>query len=185
MAGRPLRVLNVAEKPSVAKEASRILNGGGLPQSMRHQGVNYNAVWMFGATVQNRQCDMRFTSITGASSPAAATTRTHTPPGHLLESEFSPQHRSWRGCQSSDLIDPSRSKLVTNVRKDCGPLQAMLQKEAATADWLILWLDCDREGEAIAEEARLPERRSKAGPAPSRARRRCRACAKRPTAGCW
>ena len=31
MAGRPVSVLNIAEKPSVAREVSRILNGGQLP----------------------------------------------------------------------------------------------------------------------------------------------------------
>lgn len=75
MAGRPLRVLNVAEKPSVAKEASRILNGGTQPQRMVYPEAQYNAVWSFGATVEGRQCDMRFTSITGANSPAALARR--------------------------------------------------------------------------------------------------------------
>jgi DNA topoisomerase IA len=40
------------------------------------------------------------------------------------------------------------------IRRDCEPLQALLSSEARAADWLILWLDCDREGEAICQEAR-------------------------------
>ena len=40
------------------------------------------------------------------------------------------------------------------MRDNNASLQAMLQEEARSADWLLLWLDCDREGEAICEEVR-------------------------------
>jgi DNA topoisomerase-3 len=80
------------------------------------------------------------------------------PAGHLLERDFGPAWKGWRTCAESDLIDPSKAQLVTAVRRDCEPLQAMLRAEARRAAWLILWLDCDREGEAICHEARRATR---------------------------
>ncbi len=81
-----------------------------------------------------------------------------TPLGHLLESDFGPAWKGWRSCAEGDLIDPSRAQLVTGVRGGCEPLQVMLRNEARGAAWLILWLDCDREGEAICHEARRAPR---------------------------
>ena len=115
---------------------------------------------MFRCTIQNTPCDMRFTSITGAArvhhrcgAPRRAE-RCCAPPGHLLDPDFGPAWKGWRSCAESELIDPARSHLVTSVRRDCEPLERMLQTEARGAAWLILWLDCDREGEAICQEAR-------------------------------
>jgi DNA topoisomerase IA len=42
----PPKVLNVAEKPSVAKEISRILNGGHIPRG-RDGGNNYCRIYDF------------------------------------------------------------------------------------------------------------------------------------------
>lgn len=58
------------------------------------------------------------------------------------------------------MIDPSASSLVTAVRKDCDAQQTLLREEARRAAWLILWLDCDREGEAIAHEVHARPRRA-------------------------
>ena len=91
----PIHVLNVAEKPSVAKEVARILNQGGQPNSRRecgcvrtavaanapvlfgrplplplpshaHSSAVYNPIWDFGCTIAGQPGDMHFTSITGA-----------------------------------------------------------------------------------------------------------------------
>lgn len=73
-------------------------------------------------------------------------------PGHLLEYEFAAEYRKWRSCPEGDLI--STAPLEAHVRDKNESLKRMLQTEARAADWLLLWLDCDREGEAICEEVR-------------------------------
>ena len=129
----PIRVLNVAEKPSVAKEVSRVLNGGSLPPSRRGPS-QYNTIYEFPYTVENRQCTMAFTSVTG----------------HLMEVDFEPAHKNWKGCNPGVLIEGA--PVVKRVAHNKGLVAENLQKEARRASWLILWLDCDREGENIAFE---------------------------------
>jgi DNA topoisomerase-3 len=73
-------------------------------------------------------------------------------PGHLLEYEFGSEYKSWASSDSGELI--SRAPLFARVRDKHQHLEQMLLHEARHAQWLILWLDCDREGEAIAEEVR-------------------------------
>ena len=112
---------------------------------------------------------MRFTSITGAR-PAARVAagpracalrraRSASEPacgsaGHLLDYDFGPAHRQWKSCPEGELIDTSKAFIKASVRKDCEALETLLKAEARGAQWLILWLDCDREGEAICHEAR-------------------------------
>jgi DNA topoisomerase-3 len=75
------KVLNVAEKPSVAKEISRLLSGNPNPRS-REGGTNYNRVYEFGCQIQGQNFDMLFTSVLG----------------HLHELEFvEPYCRNWGG----------------------------------------------------------------------------------------
>ena len=44
--------------------------------------------------------------------------------------------------------------IETTYSQDMEPLKIMLQSQARTANAIILWLDCDREGEAISDEVR-------------------------------
>ncbi|KAK2977892.1 hypothetical protein RJ640_022683, partial [Escallonia rubra] len=125
MGGGGIRVLNVAEKPSVAKAVSGILS--------RNQGLRvrdgrsrYNRIFEFDYTIHGQPCHMLFTSVTG----------------HLMELEFEDRYRKWHSCdpvqlyQAPDKLDIKRT----------------LEDEARKCQWLVLWLDCDREGENIAFE---------------------------------
>ena len=129
----PIRVLNVAEKPSVAKEVSRVLNGGRQP-SFRRGKSQYNANWEFAYTVENRPCHMVFTSVTG----------------HLMEMAFDGATKNWRSCNPCELLEAK--PVFKTVGKGKDAVAENLQAEARNAAWLILWLDCDREGENIAFE---------------------------------
>ncbi|KAK6150821.1 hypothetical protein DH2020_015753 [Rehmannia glutinosa] len=133
--GRPLRALNVAEKPSVAKAVSGILSktpsSGGL--RVRDGRSRYNRIFEFNYTIQNQQVHMSFTSVTG----------------HLMELDFEDRYRKWHSCDPVDLYHAPVKKYVP---EDKSEIEKTLEEEARKCQWLILWLDCDREGENIAFE---------------------------------
>uniref|UniRef100_K3WHB4 DNA topoisomerase n=1 Tax=Globisporangium ultimum (strain ATCC 200006 / CBS 805.95 / DAOM BR144) TaxID=431595 RepID=K3WHB4_GLOUD len=128
-----MKVLNVAEKPSVAKEIANILSGG---QSQRGFS-QYNPVYEFPYQIQNQHVTMVVTSVTG----------------HLMELEFDASYRSWYSCSPMDLFT---AKVAKKVRNDDTQkkIEKTLMKEARQSQWLVLWLDCDREGENIAFEVK-------------------------------
>jgi DNA topoisomerase III len=125
------RVLHVAEKPSVAKGISGILGGG---SARRRAGKSkYNPIYEFEYTLEGQRCDNVVTSVSG----------------HLMEIDTPASHRGWRSCDPVELFDV---ELVKDVRKDMDLIAKNLQVEARRCHWLVLWLDCDREGENIAFE---------------------------------
>ena len=69
--------------------------------------------------------------------------------GHLMEMDFQAPYNKWRACPNEQLYTAPIVSYVPDNKKD---VQRNLQKEARGCQWLVLWLDCDREGEAIAFE---------------------------------
>ncbi|KAJ0981608.1 hypothetical protein J5N97_009863 [Dioscorea zingiberensis] len=126
-------VLNVAEKPSVAKSVAEILSrsGGGLRS--REGRSRYNRVFEFDYSIRGQRCHMLMTSVTG----------------HLMELEFEDRYRKWHSCDPADLYHAPVRKHVPQDKLD---LKRTLEEEARKCQWLVLWLDCDREGENIAFE---------------------------------
>uniref|UniRef100_M1BH00 DNA topoisomerase n=1 Tax=Solanum tuberosum TaxID=4113 RepID=M1BH00_SOLTU len=95
--GRVIRVLNVAEKPSVAKAVSGILSKnqpGGM--RVRDGRSRYNKIFEFNYTIRNQPCQMLFTSVTG----------------HLMELEFDERYRKWHSCDPLDLYNAPVRKFV-------------------------------------------------------------------------
>ena len=126
------RVLNVAEKPSVAKEISRVLSNG---QARARDGLTpWNKVWEFPYVVRGRQVSMVFTSVTG----------------HLSNFEFDDSHKRWNGVDPRELL--LNARVVKRVSEDKRKTADNVKREARGCDTVILWLDCDREGENIAFE---------------------------------
>lgn len=70
--------------------------------------------------------------------------------GHLLELEFNSPYNKWSGCRPAELYTAPVSKQV--ARGEGEKIKRNLQTLARRAQWLVLWLDCDREGENIAFE---------------------------------
>lgn len=69
--------------------------------------------------------------------------------GHLMEHDFLDSHRKWNSCPPGDLFDaPVESK----VAKDKIGIEQNLLAQARRANALMIWTDCDREGEHIGLE---------------------------------
>ncbi|XP_010270299.1 PREDICTED: DNA topoisomerase 3-alpha [Nelumbo nucifera] len=131
-AGRTVRVLNVAEKPSVAKAVAGILSRNqGL--RVRNGRSRFNRIFEFDYSIRGQHCHMLFTSVTG----------------HLMELEFEERYRKWHSCDPADLYHAPVRKFVPQDKLD---IKRTLEEEARKCQWLVLWLDCDREGENIAFE---------------------------------
>ncbi|XP_017272283.1 DNA topoisomerase 3-alpha [Kryptolebias marmoratus] len=125
------RVLCVAEKNDAAKGISEILSSG---RARRREGMSkFNKIYeyeyhLFGQTV---------TVITTSVS------------GHLLALEFKAPFKKWHSCNPVLLFD-------TEVEKYCPDnmiqIKRTLEKEVRQCQALIIWTDCDREGENIGFE---------------------------------
>jgi DNA topoisomerase-3 len=125
-----MKILSVAEKPSVAKEIANILSRG---QYVSRDGASrYNRVFEFQRHHEQRQCTMLVTSVIG----------------HLKELAF-PENFGWNRCDPVELFT---APLVSFVPADKDDVKLNLQQAVRGCTELILWLDCDREGEAIGKE---------------------------------
>lgn len=68
--------------------------------------------------------------------------------GHLLEQDFEP-HYGWYACDPFALFD---APVVTKVKKENEGIARNLKSEARRVQTLMIWTDCDREGENIGAE---------------------------------
>lgn len=91
-------MLNVAEKPSVAKAVAGILSS--------HQGLKiregrsrFNKIFEFNYTISGRPCFMSFTSVTG----------------HLMELDFDERFKKWHSCDPVQLYHAPVRKYVPEV----------------------------------------------------------------------
>ncbi|KAL4130516.1 hypothetical protein PRIC2_006512 [Phytophthora ramorum] len=130
-----MKVFNVAEKPSVAKEIANILSSG---RSQRRAGFSkYNALFEFPYEIRGQQVQMVVTSVTG----------------HIMELDFDASVRSWHSCDPVELFTAPVTKRIRGDETQ-KKIEKTLLEEARQSQWLVLWLDCDREGENIAYEVK-------------------------------
>ena len=103
--------------------------------SNRREGFSqYNKIYEFQYQVQGAMADMVMTSVSG----------------HLLGMDFGEQYRKWYSCHPVQLFD-------LPIQKQCREdnmikIKRTLEREARGVRLLIIWTDCDREGENIAFE---------------------------------
>ncbi|CAO3621543.1 unnamed protein product [Cunninghamella blakesleeana] len=124
----PCRVLMCAEKPSLAEALSKLLAPKGIFKTRK--GATPVHEWE--GTFQQQPAFFKFTSVTG----------------HVFNTDFTTEYNSWE-------IDPQRLFTAKVKKVEANPKQKLtyhLRQEAKQVDYLILWLDCDREGENICFE---------------------------------
>ncbi|EAY18143.1 DNA topoisomerase family protein [Trichomonas vaginalis G3] len=127
----PKKILCVAEKPSVAREAAKILSNGHMETKKGKSKFNNNFV--FQRDFQGEDVKVVFTSVAG----------------HVLNYCFPPECKNWQTFGNTKLFDCQLNTCITaNMEKVVGNLQTQAKK----AFLVFLWLDNDREGEGISEE---------------------------------
>jgi DNA topoisomerase-3 len=67
--------------------------------------------------------------------------------GHLLSMDFTNEYKSWHSVSPAELFE-------ANVEKKCPDenIKRTIEREARSCTKLVIWTDCDREGENIGFE---------------------------------
>ena len=87
--------------------------------------------------------------------------------GHLTENDFGPEHKSWYSCDPAALFE---APIITDISSDAKAIALNLRQEVRNADAIMIWTDCDREGEHIGLEIITECRKVKRGIRVMRAR---------------
>ncbi|XP_055302573.1 DNA topoisomerase 3-beta isoform X2 [Sitodiplosis mosellana] len=124
-------VLMVAEKPSLAASLANILSNG--RNSNRKGSNNACSVHEWKGVFRNENVTFKMTSVCG----------------HVMSLDFVGKYNSW------DRVDPVELFTCPTEKKEATPklrMRQFLGTEAKGCDYLVLWLDCDKEGENICFE---------------------------------
>ncbi|XP_026400715.1 DNA topoisomerase 3-beta-like [Papaver somniferum] len=124
----PPKVLMVAEKPSIALSIASALSGGRM--STRRGSTD---VHEFDGTFQGSHVQYKVTSVIG----------------HVFSVDFPPKYQDWAVTDPLDLFSAPILKSESNPKAH---IRRHLSQEARGCGHLVLWLDCDREGENICFE---------------------------------
>lgn len=125
-------LLMVAEKPSIAQTLSQALSGG-EPVSKRRGSSPFSPVYEYEGTFGRTWASFRVTAVTG----------------HVFNRDFTPEFNDWRAHEPRELFE------APTELKEADPRSRMvshLRQEAKGCHGIVLWLDCDREGENICFE---------------------------------
>ena len=123
-----VKVLCVAEKPSLAVAIANYLSDG-AHETRRGLATDVHEF-------ANRPFD-RHRSVSWV---VTSTT------GHVASVDFPERYQNW------DAVDPGELFSAPTIKRADGRMVRHLETESRGADYLILWLDCDREGENICFE---------------------------------
>ena len=123
-------LLCVAEKPNVAATASSILSKGTAhPEIIQAKPFNLKNYYFHGRFL-GQNVNVIFTAVAG----------------HLFQINFSGDYSKWNGVNPNDLFT---APIVTTVPPEYTDIQRNLERLSKKANFLMLWLDNDREGENI------------------------------------
>ncbi|KAI8341296.1 DNA topoisomerase [Chlamydoabsidia padenii] len=122
------QILMVAEKPSLSEALSKLLAPGGHYNTRRGATPVHEWEGVYGS----QPAKFKFTSVTG----------------HVFNTDFTQEYNSWE-------VDPQKLFTAQIKKVEANPkmrLTQHLRQEAKNVDYLVLWLDCDSEGENICFE---------------------------------
>lgn len=119
-----MRILNIAEKPSVARSISSVLSADVVTRRGLHQ---YCPNICF-----QHESQMVFTSVLG----------------HLFSVDFERKTR-WTDTDPEELFT---ERIVRQIQPDFVKIKENIEREAGRSDLVIIWTDCDREGENIGRQ---------------------------------
>ncbi|KAK0389099.1 hypothetical protein NLU13_2674 [Sarocladium strictum] len=139
-----MKVLCVAEKPSISKAVAGHLAGGSYTtHNTRNQYIkNYSFSFNFGQGYG--PCNVTMTCVTG----------------HLTAVEFSSEYKNWQYPPPESLFN---APVITKVHDDKKTIAQNIESQAKYARLLIIWTDCDREGEHIGHEIVTSARKGNPG----------------------
>lgn len=69
--------------------------------------------------------------------------------GHVMGMDFGPEYANWSACITEDLFG---APILSAVGKEMRDVAENLRVQARQAQMLVIWTDCDREGEYIGHE---------------------------------
>lgn len=125
-----MSVLMIAEKPSLAQSLSHILSNGNM--KCRKSGAC--PVYEYrGSFLNHRDILFKFTSVCG----------------HVFNADFEARFKNWDKSEPIELYDARIVRIEANPKMN---MVKFLQREAKGCRYLVLWLDCDKEGENICFE---------------------------------
>ena len=141
-----MRVLCVAEKPSIAKSVTQILSGGQFTTVSLY--ISSDSLCALASMQRNsRNKYIKNYDFAYPQSNASFTVTSVT--GHIMDYDFSPVYSKWTSCDPFLLFD---APIVCKVKDDAKTIADNLKSEARRAQMLMIWTDCDREGENIGSE---------------------------------
>ncbi|XP_006774024.1 PREDICTED: DNA topoisomerase 3-alpha [Myotis davidii] len=125
------KVLCVAEKNDAAKGIADLLSKGRM---RRREGLSkFNKIYEFDYHLCGQNVTMIMTSVSG----------------HLLAHDFQMQFRKWQSCNPLVLFEAEIEKYCPENFVD---IKKTLERETRQCQALVIWTDCDREGENIGFE---------------------------------
>ncbi|KAF5899285.1 DNA topoisomerase 3-alpha [Clarias magur] len=125
------KVLCVAEKNDAAKGIAEIMSSG---RSRRREGYSvYNKIYEYEYNLFGQNVTVCMTSVSG----------------HLLALEFKAPFQKWHSCNPVLLFDAEVEKYCP---ENFVQIKRTLEREARQCQALVIWTDCDREGENIGYE---------------------------------
>lgn len=102
--------------------------------NFQREGLShYNKIYEFDCNIRGQPSSISMTSVSG----------------HLMTLDFVPTYRNWRSCSPEQLFEAPVTKICP---ENFINIKRTLEREIRSCDALIIWTDCDREGENIAFE---------------------------------